>query len=214
MIADCRISHLFDAACGAFNPDCRWGDEQLSILAEWVAGELSTLKAKQSSKDMRKSRKEDAVSSEGQESESRVPQLLVILGLAMVACFALTVNQEGEDTVPSEMRSTTDPYAGEVEDGRSFGEVLATEQTRSPDTSTQLVNRFNRLLDGIADQCSQSREWVSDRVITGHQTLTDRGGEASLLDVAEGWYDAVQGPASSDCVSTLSALLATLETEG
>lgn len=85
------------------------------------------------------------MSPEDHEAGSRVPLLLVILGLAIVACFSMTVNQEGEDTAPSETRSTADPYAGEVEYGRSFGEVLASEQTRSPDPRTRLVNRFKRL---------------------------------------------------------------------
>lgn len=141
-----------------------------------------------------------------------ITSLLVLFAVLFVV--SLFYVESPDESAPEKEPAATSRYGGEVSDGRSFGEVLATEQTGSPDPSTQLVNRFNRLLDGIADRCSQSREWVSDRVITGHQTLTDRGGETSLLDVAEGWYEAIQGPGSSDCVGTLSALLATLETGG
>lgn len=108
----------------------------------------------------------------------------------------------------------SDPYAGEVDDGRSFGEVLAAEMTGSISPPDRLVARFNHLLDDISETCSESREWVSDRILGGHQMLTRRGGNASLMDVAAGWNEAVSGVRNPDCQSVLAAVLVQLEPGG
>lgn len=102
-------------------------------------------------------------------------------------------------------------YSGEVEDGRSFGAVIATEMTGSMSPSSSLVARFNRLIDQIAQSCGRSRQWVSDRILGGHEMLIERGGSGTLMDVAAGWKEAVEGGVAADCNSVLATLLVTLE---
>ena len=99
----------------------------------------------------------------------------------------------------------------ETADGRSYGEVIAVEMTGDPSPDPGLVARFNRLLSSIAGSCSQGREWVSDRILHGHQMLVERGGDATLLDVAVGWDRAVANQARPDCPGILAAVLVLLE---
>ncbi len=152
----------------------------------------------------------------------RAKKLLGVLLLVIVA--AMVVNSLGEQPTDGDDRAAsaedqtnrptpTSPYAGEVDDGRSYGALLATEMD-GPSPPSRLVDRFNRLIDQIANSCGESRQWACDRILTGHQTLTDRGGNASLMDVAAGWREAVQGSTPADCTDALSALLMTLEQEG
>lgn len=101
-------------------------------------------------------------------------------------------------------------HAGEASGGRSYGEVLAVEQTGASPARQSLVRRFDRLLDDISDRCSRSREWAFARIRSGHRTVVSRGGDVTLMDVAEGWSEAVKGAASRDCRSTLAALVASL----
>lgn len=136
---------------------------------------------------------------------------LLLVGLALGVGIYLRVSKYDGESVNPNQSATSRSQTGEVRDGRSFGEVLAVEQTGSLDPRQPLIRRFNQLLDGISERCARSREWVSDRVLTGHQLLTRKGGDATLLDIAEGWREAVAGPGSSDCESTLAALLVILE---
>lgn len=135
----------------------------------------------------------------------------LILVLLFVGGYAL-LDYAGVMEPSDRGKSTSsDSYAGETSGGRSFGEVLAAEQTGDVAPSPSLVRRFNRLLDSISDRCSRGREWVSDRILSGHRTVVSRGGDATLVDVAEGWNEAVEGAGSRDCRSALAALVASLQ---
>lgn len=101
-------------------------------------------------------------------------------------------------------------YSGEVEDGRSFGAVIATKMTGSISPSSSLVNRFNRLIDQIAQSCGRSRRWVSDRILGGHEMLLERGGSGTLMDVAVGWKEAAASGVETNCNSVLATLLASM----
>ena len=122
--------------------------------------------------------------------------------LLLILCLALSV--------PSGLNGQ-DRYAGEVRDGRSYGEVIAVEHTGTVSPPVNLVLQFNELIDSISARCSESREWVADRILLGHQLLEERGAEASPLDVAVGWNEAVAGAGRSDCGRTLAVLLSILE---
>lgn len=116
-----------------------------------------------------------------------------------------------EDRTATRSRSPGS-YSGEVEDGRSFGAVIATEMTGSMSPSSSLVSRFNRLIEQIAQRCGRSRQWVSDRILGGHEMLIERGGSGTLMDVAVGWKEALDSGVGADCNSVLATLLVTLET--
>lgn len=149
---------------------------------------------------------------------SRLPRLLQLTVYAVVitTVFLIPAVIFGPDDATTGGSAVTTgsraggSYAGEVSDGRSFGEVIAAEMTGSLSPRSSLVKRFNGLINGISQECSRSRQWVSDRILSGHQALQRRGGAASLLDVAEGWREAVRG-VDVDCEQVLATLLVMLE---